>query len=327
MIISDRFCPRSEKITTKNKCSERKRSYLIENTAESGLACQLRNERIMRRFGSIVLLCFAFISGAEAASPSPADAIPFEYAEGLLWVKIQVSQSDRPLNFLFDTGAEISVINADTAAALGISGGRKIQVQGVQAITTGHWPVRLAAQAGRVVLPKKYLSLDLSRLADSCSRPLDGLLGADFIQGKIVEIDFASHLIRFHEQISPAKSDIDLPLKISGKCFCVPVRINGKQQQWVRLDTGCATALQWVTSDPGVCTKSEKPAIGLAGLSIPQTQTTISLGAKQFDQIPTGVHSRAIFSGEAGLMGNDLLSRFKTVTIDTKSNRVVMRPM
>lgn len=281
----------------------------------------------VRHFCSVFLICFAVFSGAEAASPCPVDAIPFEYAEGLLWVKIQVPQSDRPLNFLFDTGAEISVLNADTAASLGLSAGRKIKVQGVQATTTGRWPVRLAARAGNVDLPRKYLSLDLSQLAHSCSRPLDGLVGADFIQGKIVEIDFETHLIHFREQISPAKSDENLPLKVSGNCFCVPACINDKPQQWVRLDTGCATALQWVTSDAGGSIKSHKPAIGLAGLSIPQTLSTVSLGQKQFDHIPTGIHSRAIFAGEAGLLGNDLLSRFKTVTIDTKSNRVVLSPM
>jgi len=281
----------------------------------------------MRLFYSALWFCFAVIGGAHAASSSPANAIPFEYSEGLLWVQIQIPQSAHPLNFLFDTGAEVSVINADTAAVLGLSAGEKIHVQGVQAATTGHWPVRLAAKAGNVDLPSKYLSLDLSRLAHSCSRPLDGLLGADFIQGKVVEIDFQSHLIRFRKQISPAKSDIYLPLKISGKCFCVSVRVNNGQSQWVRLDTGCATALQWVTADAEVRAQSAIPAIGLAGLAIPQTQTTVSLGGKQFDQLPTGIHRHAIFAGESGLLGNGLLNRFKTVTIDTKSARLVLSPM
>ncbi len=281
----------------------------------------------MRLFYSALWFCFAVIGGAHAASSSPANAIPFEYCEGLLWVQIQIPQSAHPLNFLFDTGAEVSVINADTAAVLGLSAGEKIHVQGVQAATTGHWPVRLAAKAGNVDLPSKYLSLDLSRLAHSCSRPLDGLLGADFIQGKVVEIDFQSHLIRFREQIFPAKSDVDLPLKASGKCFCVSVRVNNGQSQWVRLDTGCATALQWVTADAEVRAQSAIPAIGLAGLAIPQTQTTVSLGGKQFDQVPTGLHRHAIFAGESGLLGNGLLNRFKTVTIDTKSARLVLSPM
>jgi hypothetical protein len=245
----------------------------------------------------------------------------------LLWVQVEVPQSARPLNFLFDTGAEISVLNADTVTALGLAAGSEIQVQGVETATTGHWPVQLAAKAGGLALPTKYLSLDLSRLAQSCSRPLDGLLGADFMAGKIVEIDFSTHLIRFREKISLAKTDIELPLKASGQCFCVPLRVNHGAKQWVRLDTGCATALQWVTADAGVAAKSTKPAIGLAGLAIPQTQTTVSLGGKQFDQIPTGIHRRVIFAGESGLLGNGLLNLFKTVTIDTQTKRLVLSPM
>ena len=97
--------------------------------------------KCMRIFYNALWFCFAVFGGAHAASPSPANAIPFEYSEGLLWVQIEVPQSARPLNFLFDTGAEVSVINADTVAAIGLAAGRKIHVQGVQAATTGHWPV------------------------------------------------------------------------------------------------------------------------------------------------------------------------------------------
>ena len=281
----------------------------------------------MQSFWCALLLCFATFSGVKAASPPTVISIPFEYSEGLLWVQVEVRQSIRPLNFLFDTGAEISVINAETTAALGLAGGMEIEVQGVQSVSTGRWPVKLAARAGQMKLPAKYLSLDLSQLAHSCSRPLDGLLGADFIKGKMVEIDFKSHQLRFLDHVSPAKSDIELPIKYSNRCFCVPVCVNGKPQQWVRLDTGCVTALQWVTSDAVVRTEGEKPAIGLTGLSISQTQTTIFLGGKQFEHIPSGILSRVIFAGEAGLIGNDLLSRFKTVTIDTKSSRLLLSPM
>jgi predicted aspartyl protease len=281
----------------------------------------------MRLFSNVLLLGFALIGGAHAASSAPEDAIPFDYSEGLLWVQIEVPQSARPLNFLFDTGAEVSVINADTAKALGLAAGKKIQVQGVDAATTGRWPVQLAAKAGNVKLPAKYLSLDLSQLAHSCNRPLDGLLGVDFIQGKVVEIDFQSHLLRFKDTISPAKSDIDLPMKGFSSCFCVSVRVNDQRQQWMRLDTGCATALQWVTSAAGIPVDSKRPAIGLAGLAIPQTQTTVSLGGIQFEQVPTGLHRRAIFAGESGLLGNGLLNHFKMVTIDTKTKRLVLTPI
>jgi hypothetical protein len=83
----------------------------------------------------------------------------------------------------------------------------------------------------------------------------------------------------------------------------------------------------WVTADGKIPVDSKRVAIGLAGLAIPQTRTTVSLGGREFAQVPTGIHHRAIFPGESGLLGNGLLNHFKTVTVDTKSARLVLTPM
>ena len=276
----------------------------------------------MRFFLCAFLFCFEAFGGMPTASPT-ATTIPFEYSEGLLWIKVQVPQSARPLNFLFDTGAGLSVINNDTARALGLKTGNSISVQGVHATMTGYWPTRLT-EAGGLDLPSEYLALDLSKLSHSCKRPLDGLLGADFIQGRVVEIDFASHQLRFLDAVSAVKSDTMLPLKVCDSSLCIPIRVNNRRLQWMRLDTGCATALQWVTSDIKTTPRSDRPAIGLTELAIPQAETTVFLGGKRFEHVPTGIHGNAIFPGEAGLVGNDLLSRFKTVIIDAKAGWLIL---
>jgi hypothetical protein len=281
----------------------------------------------MRLFCGALLFCFAAFGEAQVVSSSPVNAIPFEYREGFLWIQVQVPQSDRPLNFILDTGADVSAINSGTAKALGLKTGNRINVQGVRATMTGHWPARLTAKAGTVVLPPEYLALDLSKLSHSCERPLDGLLGADFFRGRVVQIDFASHQIRFPDKASPAAADTVVPLGLSTNSICVSIGVNGHERQWVRLDTGCATALQWVTADTKTLRQSDKPAVGLTKLAIPQAETTISLGTTRFEHVPTGIHHTAIFPNEAGLLGNGLLSRFKTVTIDTKSARLVLGPI
>ena len=120
------------------------------------------------------------------------------------------------------------------------------------------------------------------------------------------------------------KSDGSLPLQLRPCGMRVPITVNGHNRQWVRLDTGCATALQWVTSDvrPEQC--GRKMAIGLVEISIPQAVTTVGIGEHEFGHVPTGLHESAIFPGEAGLLGNGLLSRFSTVTIDAKAGRVIL---
>jgi len=51
---------------------------------------------------------------------------------------------------------------------------------------------------------------------------------------------------------------------------------------------------------------------------------TVVLGELEFEKVPTGLHDAAIFPGEAGLLGNGLLSRFSTVTIDDKAGRLLL---
>ena len=102
----------------------------------------------------------------------------------------------------------------------------------------------------------------------------------------------------------------------------IPVTINGRESQWVRLDTGCASPLQWVTTKVRAEECMRKRAIGLTELSIAQTETILQIGSETFEKVPTGIHDKPIFMGESGLIGNGLLSRFSSITIDARSGRL-----
>ncbi len=256
-------------------------------------------------------------------TPSTSTEFPFEYREGLLWIKVAITQSEQPLNFLVDTGAGVSVINLNTAKRIGLKLGRQVTVRGVDTKMTGYWQQWISAKVGDVTLPTEYLAVDLEKLSRSCEQPVDGLVGADFFRGRVVQIDFDAQKIRLLKPEKSRKSDEALPLQLRSCGMRVPISVNGHDRQWVRLDTGCATPLQWVTSDvPDQCT--HQMAIGLAEISIPQTKTSVGIGEHQFSDVPTGLHEKPIFPGEAGLLGNGLLSRFATVTIDAKAGRVTL---
>ena len=277
----------------------------------------------MRRRLCAVLTFAAALAGVQAASVSLAE-FPFEFREGLLWVEVTVPQSKKPLNFLVDTGAGVGVINLSTAKRIGLKLGREVMVHGVQTMLTGYWQQRMLAKVGEVELPREYLAVDLDKLSSSCERPVDGLVGADFFRGRVVQIDFEAQRIRLLKPEKARKTGEALPLQLRSCGMRVPIRVNDHKRQWVRLDTGRATALQWVTSDvrPEQC--GRKMAIGLVEISIPQTETTVGIGEHKFGNVPTGLHETAIFPGEAGLLGNGLLSRFSTVTIDAKAGRVIL---
>ena len=76
---------------------------------------------------------------------------------------------------------------------------------------------------------------------------------------------------------------------------------------------------------PEGCTK--RVAVALTSFSVPVTQTTLTLGSVRFEAVPTDLQGKAIFPGEKGLLGNGVLSRFQTVTIDTKRKEVILGPV
>ena len=274
------------------------------------------------RLFAVLVLVFALLR-VQAASPTRSE-FPFKFREGLLWIEVTTPQSEKSLNFLLDTGAGVSVINLSTAKRIGLKLGHEVTVHGVQTMLTGYWQERLSAKVGEVELRREYLAGDLEKFSSSCERPVDGLVGTGFFRGRVVQIDFDAQKIRLLKPEKNRKSDIALPLQLRSCGMRVPIRVNGYERQWVRLDTGCATALQWVTSDVPTDQCTRQIAIGLAEISIPQSTTTVGLGKYEFNNVPTGLHETAIFAGEAGLLGNGLLSRFSTITIDAKAGRVIL---
>jgi predicted aspartyl protease len=254
----------------------------------------------------------------------PGAEIPFEYRDGLIWLKVRAEGAQEPLNFLLDSGAGVSVIDLGAAQRLGLKLASRVAVRGVQSETTGHWPQRLNAAASGVPLPPDFLALDLQKLSKACAHPVDGLVGADFFRERVVQVDFGAGKVRLLDA-APAKADEVLPIEIQKDVLRVPVAVNGGKPQWMRLDTGCASALQWVsTARPAVTAATRRRlSVGLAEVPVVMASTTVALGKLRFDEVPTGVHSKQIFSGEAGLLGNGLLSRF-IVTVDALNKRLLL---
>jgi hypothetical protein len=257
------------------------------------------------------------------ATPTVLAEFPFEFREGMLWIQVTVPQSKKTLNFLLDTGAGASVINLNTAKQTGLELRGAITVRGVQTTLTGYRLEPVSAKVDGVQLPADYLAVDLAKLGKACNCCVDGLLGADFFREKIVQIDFDARKVRILN--NSIKSDEALPLLLRPCGMCLPITVDGHRRQWVRLDTGCASALQWVTLAVRSDQCTNQTAIGLTAISIPQTETTVDIGKQKFEKVPTGLHEKAIFAGEAGLLGNGLLSQFSTVTIDAKAGRVFLQ--
>jgi hypothetical protein len=271
---------------------------------------------------SLLRALFAVLLLTLSARSEAFREIDSQYRDGLIWLKVNVAGKGAPLQFLLDSGAGVSVIDLQTARSLGLHLGNRQTVQGVNGQCFADRVTDLQAVSGGIALPKSVLAIDLRALSGRCERPVDGILGVDFFRGRVVQIDFTEGRVRILAKCHSNLADCEiLPTRLCNDAFCVPVRVGGNPAQWMRLDTGCDAALEWVISRTAK-SQTGKTSIGLSGASVRHINTSVQIGKQFFKAVSTGVHTEQIFPGEAGLLGNGLLSKFR-LTIDAPRNRVI----
>ena len=277
------------------------------------------------RFCTLVARCVCLCTRWVAALLLPLSVrsevladIPFRYRDGLLWLKVEVAGKKELLNFLLDSGAGVNAIDLQTATNLRVQLGNRQTVQGVNGQAFAYRVNDLQAVSGGVVLPKSVLAIDLRTISDCCHQHIDGILGVDFFRGRIVQIDFHAGRVRLLKDCDVDLAHCEmLPIKMCNDAFCVPVRVAANPAQWMRLDTGCDAALEWVVSET-----AKRHVIGLSDVPILYIRTSAQLGKHCFNAVTAGIHTKRIFPGEAGLLGNALLSKFR-LTIDEPRGRVI----
>ena len=279
----------------------------------------------MRVAPFLAIFFLSILAGLQPARA--ATEIPFTFRAGMIWMKISVTGQSTPLNFLLDSGAGRSVLHLGTAQRLGVKLGVCETVQGVDGRCAAYRVESFAATVGSVMpLPREVLALDLSSVSAGCGARIDGLLGADFFRERIVQIDFAAQKIRLlNRNELPASSAQVLPLVSRNDAFCVRVSVDQNAPQWMRLDTGCSSALEWVVTDAKL-RRAAGTSVAAAAGSRAHIHTDVLLGSERLSSVKTGVHQQPLFSGEAGLLGNGLLSQFR-VTVDAGKSRLLLDPI
>jgi predicted aspartyl protease len=268
-----------------------------------------------------LLLCIVFFLITGSLNAATAPTIPFSRTDGLIRVKVE-APSGFPLIFVLDSGASASVIDLSTARRLGYTLGSRKMVRTVGALCPSYrvndHGLRLVGEA----LPASLLAMDLRHASGGCAKKIDGLLGTDFLRGHIVQIDFASGIIRFVASNAPVGGC--LPLRMRNGAPCVEIRVDDSPARPVRLDTGFNGGLRWILGKlKPASAKAASVALSRANAT---ASTQITLGALELSGVQTVFHSHAIFPGEAGLLGTGVLFRFRTISIDVSGGRLFLEP-
>jgi len=257
----------------------------------------------------LAFLCLLLSAGAQE--------IPFEFVDGYILVHARVNA--HPVTLLVDSGASASVLSLSSARRLHVPLGDPLPVDGVNAGAVAFQIGPITAEARGLVLSQMTLATDLSNAAQLCSVPVDGLIGADFFKGRMLQIDYASQRLRLLDKVDAGGQS--LPLRAMNGVLCLPVSVNGSRPRWTRLDTGCNDALHWVVPRLTEAPEPRGVSIGFITNTDDETLVSVGLGRLALQSVAVTLHGRAIFPHEAGLLGSEILSQYR-VTIDAVHGRI-----
>jgi len=153
------------------------------------------------------------------ASGNAALDIPMELNGVHIFVQVSVNGSE-PLWFIMDTGASVTVVEAETAKQIGIETQGNIEARGAGegSVSASFASGVTYDLAGVTVSDQKAVIMPLRQLEPYFGREIDGVLGYDLISRFVMQIDYDRQTISLYDQKS---------YQYSGEAAVVPMRMEG----------------------------------------------------------------------------------------------------
>ncbi len=262
-----------------------------------------------------------------ASEKSQAAEGAFRLRQGFLWIQVESSENGKTATFLLDSGAEQSIIDLQTAREWGLSFRKEVPVLGVGGVCQAFETDTVGLKFAETHFDRPLLAMDLKPISRRTGKRIEGLLGADFFEGRAIQLDYASGAVRILSgEFHPSGPAEVLAIRKNFGAYCVPVSVDGVSLPMVRIDTGCDGALHWSHASSvraGELAGTKGASIGLSRGTGQTKRRGIALGRWELPPLPTVRHATPIFPGESGLLGNDVLRRFR-VTLDLRETRRVL---
>jgi len=284
-----------------------------------------------------VLVCPTFLAHAQTR-------VPFELSGDLILLKVRVNKS-RPLKFIFDTGASISVIDPQSARALGLRAKGKLKLDATGGSVQSGLIQRVSLSvSGATVFNQTLATIDLDAFAPLFGFKIDGIIGHDFINNFVVEIDYASRVMNLFETQGYKYHGVgeSIPIEIVEKTPYVRGRIvlNGREpiEGKFEIDTGGTGILNLNTPFVNkhkmleTLAKKTEGKMGGAGGSASTVKAhvpAVAMGSFAIKD-PLVVFARGTEGSESsteydGSLNNGFLSEFKVILDYSHSQMILER--
>lgn len=151
----------------------------------------------MKKYVFTLFICIAALA---ACAQGPLADVPYHSEEELIFIRVMVNDSEE-LNFMFDTGAGVTVLNASVADRLGLT------YTGTARIGTGGNTMQSRSSAGNTISIGRAVVQDLTfevftfdHLSRHFDISVDGIIGYDLMSRYIVETDPRAERLRLYAQ-------------------------------------------------------------------------------------------------------------------------------
>ena len=178
----------------------------------------------------------AFLVSMTAAS---AETIPFRYVHGEILVDARIGNSG-PHTFILDTGTTLSTISSDLSRRLNLAlRMADVTVNDVAGRRIDAVPVFLSdVVVGDLRLQRlDAVALDVGNLRQSLAVSVDGILGSNFFEHRIVQIDYPCRLITILRRMPAGKPVVHFARSADGYIVSHDIWLGGRHASAI-FDTG-----------------------------------------------------------------------------------------
>ena len=272
--------------------------------------------------------------------------LPFDYRNRHVWLRASVN-GQPPADFIYDTGASVTVIDSAYAAKIGLVSEGALQSQGAGSAGSASLSklktLRVEGAEGDGVELKDQSVAILSVnpfLAPFFWRDCAGIVGYDFTARFVNEIDFdhSQLVLRDPKTFKYVGKGTAVPMRVAGTVPVITMKIDDQYEGEFRLDVGSSSAVDLHTpfvKRHGLREKA-KPAIEVVGGGFGGTFTSTLTRMKKMAVGPyswtdpmitlSSTTEGALASEDyAGNVGNQILERF-ICTFDYDHKTLYLEP-
>jgi predicted aspartyl protease len=265
-------------------------------------------------------------------------SVPFDYKmNGIIVLKVKINGSDEEYEFIYDTGASVSMISREMADALDIKRStrsttidsqknkKKNDFVVLNDVTIGNVTFSEIA-AGIIDYPKESIFRCIAK---------DGIIGANIIRKANWQVDFHNNILHISDMdftnFSEKAVSVPMMKSFSGKPY-VSAEVNGVYLQKVLVDLGSNGSLDLpLKYKPFVkhgtaftSTQYDGTTMGIFGPANEKVLTgsveKLNFGSIEVEQAQVKFRTKTTLK-----VGNLIWSKYN-ITFDNKNNRIILDP-